>query len=52
MLFASDPFLHLGGDDMHIAQMIGFVEELPPDWEEEWQQMPKTSAAHDLSTRE
>ncbi|KAI9651543.1 MAG: hypothetical protein M1829_002693 [Trizodia sp. TS-e1964] len=38
-VFGSRPFQHWGGDDRLIPQMIGFVEELPAEWEPKWQLM-------------
>jgi len=51
MVFASYPFQYLGDDDILIAQMIGFVEDLPPEWEEKWRQIAKIPGRH-LPTRE
>lgn len=46
MVFAAYPFQYLGDDDVLIAQMIGFVEGLPCEWEEQWLQMLKKSDSH------
>ncbi|KAM3429616.1 hypothetical protein MY4824_008138 [Beauveria thailandica] len=51
MIFASYPFQYLGDDDILIAQMIGFVEKLPSEWEERWHQMSKAPGRR-LPTRE
>lgn len=38
-IFTSYPFQYLGDDDVLVAQMIGFVEELPEDWHPQWVRM-------------
>ncbi|KAJ9254449.1 hypothetical protein DTO207G8_3640 [Paecilomyces variotii] len=38
-IFTSYPFQYLGDDDVLVAQMIGFVEELPKDWHRQWVRM-------------
>lgn len=38
-IFTSYPFQYLGDDDFLVAQMIGFVEELPEDWHPQWMRL-------------
>lgn len=47
LLFAARPFQYLGDDAVLIAQMIGFVEELPQQWRQEWEVI-QTNASHSL----
>ncbi|GAB0137716.1 hypothetical protein EsDP_00005972 [Epichloe bromicola] len=47
LLFAARPFQYLGDDAVLIAQMIGFVEELPQQWRQEWEVI-QTSATRPL----
>lgn len=37
LVFASRPFFHLGDEAELIAQLIGFVEDLPLQWRQEWE---------------
>ncbi|GES59645.1 kinase-like protein [Aspergillus terreus] len=46
-LFASTPFWYLGEIEVLVFQMIGFVEELPVEWQSKWESMQKESE-HDL----
>ncbi|GLB05372.1 hypothetical protein AtubIFM57258_000652 [Aspergillus tubingensis] len=38
-IFGSYPFHYLGEDEVLVSQMIGFVEELPKDWQPKWERM-------------
>ena len=40
LLFAARPFQYLGKESVLIAQMIGFVEDLPQQWREAWEATP------------
>ncbi|KID85843.1 srpk [Metarhizium guizhouense ARSEF 977] len=37
LVFAARPFFYLGDEAELIAQMIGFVEDLPLQWRQEWE---------------
>ncbi|KAH8782036.1 kinase-like domain-containing protein [Hyaloscypha sp. PMI_1271] len=43
-LFGSRPFQHWGGLDKLVPQMINFVEELPAEWQPQWELMQITAA--------
>lgn len=47
LLFAARPFQYLGDEAVLIAQMIGFVEELPQQWRQKWEVIQK-NASHSL----
>ncbi|KAJ8058231.1 hypothetical protein OCU04_012427 [Sclerotinia nivalis] len=42
-LFGSRPFQHWGGPDKLVRQMINFVEELPAEWQPQWELMQITA---------
>lgn len=42
-MFAARPFQYLGHEDVLIAQMINFVEELPMEWQTTWQAIQGSS---------
>ena len=43
-IFGTLPFYQILGDmDTLIRQMIGFVEELPTEWEQQWDDMQRNS---------
>ncbi|KAH6689921.1 kinase-like domain-containing protein [Leptodontidium sp. MPI-SDFR-AT-0119] len=42
-LFGSRPFQHWGDVDTLVLQMINFVEELPAEWQPQWELMRKTA---------
>ncbi|KAK2590413.1 hypothetical protein QQS21_011900 [Conoideocrella luteorostrata] len=44
LLFAARPFQYLDDDAVLIAQMIGFVEELPQQWRQEWEVIQSRSS--------
>ncbi|OGM49926.1 hypothetical protein ABOM_001472 [Aspergillus bombycis] len=50
-IFGTYPFQYLGEDDVLVAQMIGFVEELPKDWQQMWKRM-RLNSKHKLEPRE
>ena len=50
-IFGAYPFQYLGDDDVLVAQMIGFVEELPKDWQPMWECM-RSNSKHTLEPRE
>lgn len=50
-IFGTYPFQYLGDDDVLVAQMIGFVEELPKDWKPKWEHM-RLSSKHQLESKE
>lgn len=37
LVFAARPFFYLGDEAELIAQMIGFVEDLPLQWRQKWE---------------
>ncbi|KAH6717117.1 kinase-like domain-containing protein [Leptodontidium sp. MPI-SDFR-AT-0119] len=39
IIFGSRPFQHWGGTDKVVHQMINFVEELPAEWQPQWELM-------------
>lgn len=39
MIFGHRPFGAYGGDACLVSQMIHFVEDLPDEWSEKWQEM-------------
>lgn len=44
LLFAARPFHYFHSEAVLISQMIGFVEELPPQWQQKWEEIKaKTS---------
>ncbi|KAK0101452.1 hypothetical protein ONS95_006625 [Cadophora gregata] len=42
-LFGSRPFQHWGGVDKLVLQMINFVEELPAEWQPQWELIQNTT---------
>jgi hypothetical protein len=39
MIFNTHPFFSLGDDEQLIAQTMNFVEEPPPPWYQQWNDM-------------
>lgn len=50
LIFAARPFQYLGDDSVLVVQMIGFVEELPDQWKNKWETMPKRSSHSSANT--
>jgi hypothetical protein len=42
MVFGSRPFWFFGNINSLVAQMIGFVEELPVEWKPEWERLRRS----------
>lgn len=44
LIFGTTPFhQYLGGLDVLVGQMIGFVEELPMEWQNQWGHIQQNS---------
>ncbi|KAH6839523.1 kinase-like domain-containing protein [Chaetomium sp. MPI-CAGE-AT-0009] len=43
LVTGSRPFQYLGDMDVVVAQMIHFVEELPAEWQPQWERMKQTA---------
>ncbi|OJJ30824.1 hypothetical protein ASPWEDRAFT_54195 [Aspergillus wentii DTO 134E9] len=50
-LFMAYPFWYLGEDEVLAFQMIGFVEQLPAEWQAKWEEM-QSSSKHDLAVKD
>ncbi|RHZ69155.1 hypothetical protein CDV55_103316 [Aspergillus turcosus] len=50
-IFKTYPFYYLGDDDVLVADMIGFVEELPEVWQPTWNRM-RLNSKRQLKPRE
>jgi hypothetical protein len=39
LVFGRPPFYYCGGPASYVAQMINFVEDLPPEWRADWERL-------------
>ncbi|KAL4874727.1 kinase-like domain-containing protein [Aspergillus karnatakaensis] len=51
LVFRTYPFQYIWDHEALVAQIIGFVEELPTEWQEKWEDM-KTKSEYELKPRD
>ncbi|KAK2738266.1 hypothetical protein FQN57_007129 [Myotisia sp. PD_48] len=47
LIFGDSPFKHMVNENAFIQQMIGFVEDLPSEWQQKWKEISSSNCLED-----